>query len=87
MIVDKFNRSLEKYSHNLASLRMLRTAVTASPTETVLTYLAGLDEEGKGYFTAEEVQSMWLKGYAGEEVSIDRFIDQYFPFQKISYTV
>jgi hypothetical protein len=51
MIVEKFNRNLQKYSNHLIQLRLLRNAVTSLPSEKVLIYLAELDEQQKGFFT------------------------------------
>jgi hypothetical protein len=87
MIVDKFNRNLEKYSHNLTALRILRAAISRCFSEELLTYLATLDEQEKGYFTVDEIIRIWLDEHSQEESNINRFITKHFNFQKISFTM
>lgn len=60
MIVDKFNRKLEKYSQNLVSLRLMRTSFCHVSSQDLLIYLAGMDEHEKGFFTVEEIIQKWL---------------------------
>lgn len=86
-MVDRFNASLQKYSHNLAHLHQLRAALSTVPPASLLTYLAELDGSQKGYFTKEEVATIWLRKASYEEENLHVFISTTFPFTTISYSV
>lgn len=53
MMVERFNATLQNYSHNLATLHMLRAGLSTIAPEGLLSYLAEMDGGKKGYFKGE----------------------------------
>lgn len=67
MMVERFNAALQKYSHNLATLHMLRAGLSTMVPEGLLTYLADMDGGQKGYFTGEEIAAIWMRKVSQDE--------------------
>lgn len=62
IMVERFNANLHKYSRNLTALNMLRAQLSTISPEGLLSYLAKMDSGQKGYFTEEEIATIWMKG-------------------------